>query len=84
MGMRGASPAEKAEIRAKVHREFPGVGTGGGMKKTMAKKDERKGEKRMETGRKRESRGMKMQMGERGNHEATGKHEGRCMMGDCK
>lgn len=79
MGMRGASPAEKSEIRAAVHKKFPGVGEGGRMKK-----DEKKGEAKKPG--KRSGGGGKMtkHMGERGDHDATGAHEGRCLMGDCK
>jgi hypothetical protein len=83
------SPKEKAEVRAKVHSKFPGIGGGGKMKdekKSTAKAHERKGEKKMMAhktmARSRESRGMKKVMGESGKHNATGGHEGYCM--DCK
>jgi hypothetical protein len=41
MGMRDKSPAEKAKIRAAVHRKFPDLGKkkeGASMKKTMGTK----------------------------------------------
>lgn len=69
------SPKEKAEVRAKVHQKFPGIGAGGNMKKGMPQKAKTGG------------KGGKMTkvMGERDNHEATGGHEGRCMgMKGCK
>jgi hypothetical protein len=64
------SPKEKAEVRAKVHEKFPGIGGGGSMKKSGGKK----------------SGGGKMTkvMGKSGNHMNVGKHEGRCIAGDCK
>lgn len=45
MGMRGASPAEKKEIRTAVHRKFPDVGKGATMKKTMKKEMKKSGGK---------------------------------------
>lgn len=41
MGMRGASPSEKAEIRKRVHAKFPSVGSSSS-KKTKGKKSVRK------------------------------------------
>lgn len=71
------SPKEKSEVRAKVHQKFPGIGAEGktnNMKKGMPQKAKTGG------------KGGKMMkvMGERGNHMATGGHEGRCMGMDCK
>lgn len=73
------SPKEKAEVRAKVHEKFPGIGAGGKMKDEK-KMHERKGEKRA-TAHKSERRGMKnaMHRGESGNHMNVGAHEGYVM-----
>lgn len=58
------SPKEKAEVRAKVHEKFPGIGDGGSMKKGSMKKAGSKGG------------GMKKPMGESGNHMNVGSHAG--------
>ena len=68
------SPKEKAEVKAKVHTKFPGIGEGGRMKKNDAKKAEKKP-------RARESRSMKMHQGESGKHMNVGAHEGYVMKG---
>jgi hypothetical protein len=74
------SPKEKAEVRAKVHEKFPGIGGGGrGMKKETKKPGMKK-----PSASERGGGGMMKHMGERGDHDATGAHEGRCMGMDCK
>lgn len=81
------SPAEKAAVRAKVAKKFPGIDEGEKkgktMKKSVAKEHEAKGEKKHDrkerTDRKHESKGMKLHMGDGGKHDAVGEHEGRLL-----